>query len=92
MAAKRAAEIFAHEEAHALSVRGLKNLETAPASSEQKALELELQPHRGFAASILKGYSDQEVEEAMAKARALSGELGDIPQLATALFGLFTYI
>ena len=91
LATRRAAELFATAEAPALARRGLASLAGATDVPARQQVELELNLHQGFAATLLKGYSDSEVKQSMTRARELCAVLTDEPQLASALFGLFMY-
>jgi len=91
LAAQNAQRIFANHEAITLARRGLGLLEKVPDSTERTQKELSLQVTLAFALLFLHGYTVPEVQENMAKARAICGRLGSTTQLAPVLFGLWLY-
>lgn len=91
LAARRAAEVFAHREAEVLARRGLEMLVLLPDTPERARQELPLQLRLGFALSITQGYAVWETGKTMARARELCQQLGESPQLFPALWGLCVY-
>lgn len=91
VAAKNAAQIFAYQEAVLLARRGLELLKALPESPESARQELMLQITLGGLLIVTKGGGVLEVEEAYARARALCQQVGDTPELFTALRGLSEY-
>jgi serine/threonine protein kinase/tetratricopeptide (TPR) repeat protein len=91
LAAQRAADVFAHDEAAALARRGLKLLETLSDSPERTQKELLLQLTIGFSLSITKGTATPEMGESMNRARGICEQIGDSPQLFPVIWGLWAY-
>jgi tetratricopeptide (TPR) repeat protein len=91
LAAKKAADIFAFEEALVLGRRALDALRTLPDAPEQRRRELGILMTMGVPASATKGYSGVEVKEIYDRARILSLEFDETDQLARALYKLFTF-
>jgi tetratricopeptide (TPR) repeat protein len=87
-AARNASEVFANQEAGALAQRGLKMLRLLPESNQRGKQELTLQMMLGQSLMVARGYAVPEVERAFVRARELSLELGEIPQLFRAEFSL----
>ena len=90
-AARNAAKVFANEEASVLARRGLAQLAKVEESPERQARELSLQSVLGTSLAATQGYAAQDVLVAMARARVLAEELGQQPQLAPVIWGLFAY-
>ena len=80
-----------YQEAANLFAQALELLKQAPASSQRNEQELALQIALGIAHSVTKGFASPQVEHAFARARALCQQVGAVPQLFPALWGLFYY-
>jgi tetratricopeptide (TPR) repeat protein len=91
IAATHAASIFAHHEAIALARRSMAMLERLPLSGERLARELASQITVGFSTATGFGYAMPDVVTALDRARQLAEQLGEHPQLAPALWGLWAY-
>jgi tetratricopeptide (TPR) repeat protein len=91
VAARNAAKVFANEEAAVLARRGLAQLAKVDESPERQSRELSLQSVLGTSLAATQGYAAPEVLVAMARARVLAEELGQHPQLAPVIWGLFAY-
>ncbi len=91
VAARNAARVFAIQEAATLARRGLAMLAKVEESPERKNRELSLQSVLGTSLAASQGYAAPEVLVAMARARVLAEELGQQPQLAPVIWGLFAY-
>jgi tetratricopeptide (TPR) repeat protein len=81
----------ASEEAAALARRALGLLESLPETGERAGQEIALQLMLGMARMNLGGYSDPVAGKALARARDLCRQVGDVPQLAFALMGLWGF-
>ncbi len=90
-AARNAARVFAIREAAVLARRGLGLLAKVEESPERQNRELSLQSVLGTSLAATQGYAAPEVLVAMARARVLAEELGQQPQLAPVIWGLFAY-
>ncbi len=82
---------FAHVEAHRHVTRGIDLLSAYPDPSTRIQHELNLHLMLGRALTVLKGYTDPEVERAYARTAELSQQMGDAPQFFTALHGLWAF-
>jgi predicted ATPase len=71
----------ANQEAAVLARRALGLLEKLPASAERIGQEIALQQLLGMARMFIAGYSDPIAGKAMARARDLCRQVGDVPQL-----------
>ncbi len=91
LAARNAARVFAIQEAAMLARRGLSMLAKVEESPERKNRELSLQSVLGTSLAASQGYAAPDVLVAMARARVLAEELGQQPQLAPVIWGLFAY-
>ena len=91
LAARRAAQVFAHEEAILLSRRGLKLLQTLPATPKRDGRELELLMTLAPALSVTKGFSTDALEEVFTRARELCRRTEDSTQLFPVLYGLSSF-
>ncbi len=91
IAARNAARVFAVQEASVLARRGLALLAKVEESPERQNRELSLQSVLGTSLAATLGYAAPEILVAMARARVLAEELGQQPQLAPVLWGLFAY-
>ena len=90
-AGERAVRLSAHEEAVALFTGALRLLDTLPDPSEHSQLELDLRIALGYASIVFKGSAAPEVGRAFARARELSYQLEETPQLFHLLWGLWTF-
>ncbi|MEO8577220.1 MAG: protein kinase [Gemmatimonadales bacterium] len=90
-ASRNAARVFANQEAAVLARRGLGLLAKVEESSERQRRELSLQSILGSSVAATQGYAAPEVLVAMARARVLAEELGQQPELAPVIWGLFAY-
>jgi serine/threonine protein kinase/tetratricopeptide (TPR) repeat protein len=91
LAARNAARVFATQEAAMLARRGLAMLAKVEESPERMNRELSLQSVLGTSLAASQGYAAPDVLVAMARARVLAEELGQQPQLAPVIWGLFAY-
>ena len=91
VAARGAAKVFANQEAAVLAKRGLSLLAKVEESPERQRRELALQSVLGATLAATQGYAAPEVLVAMARARVLAEELGQQPELAPIIWGLFAY-
>jgi DNA-binding winged helix-turn-helix (wHTH) protein/predicted ATPase len=78
----QAAEMFA---------RALALLANLPPSDERDELEIALRVGRGAVLMATRGWGAPEVEDMYARARALSEQFGDTPQLFRATWGLWLF-
>ena len=90
-AGQRSLERSAYVEAAGHLTRGLEMLKTLPATPERTQHELVLHLALGEALQITKGNAAPEVEHAYTQAHALCQQVGETPELVTALFGLWRY-
>ena len=90
-AGQRAIEQSAAEEAIDHLARGLKLLEALPDTPARTEQKLALQLLLGVPLLMTKGYAALEVERTYARAWQLCRQLGDTPQQAPALFGLWLF-
>jgi predicted ATPase len=81
----------AHQEASSLLIKGLELLKTLPDTPERVHQELTLQLTLGASQLITKGYASREVEHTYSRARELCRQVGETPQLFTALGGLWQF-
>ncbi|MDB4873983.1 MAG: transcriptional activator protein [Gemmatimonadetes bacterium] len=88
LAAERASQVFAYDEAEALGHRGLAQVALLPEGPERIGLELGLSLSLGFTNLTRKGFAHPETAEHMNRARQICHMLGEIPPLAPVLFGL----
>ena len=91
LAGNKAMQLSANEEAVDHFSKGLELLKTLPASSERAQQELELQVALGAPLQALKGYGAPEVGQAYDRARELSQQIGETPELFSTLFLLWTF-
>jgi tetratricopeptide (TPR) repeat protein len=91
LASRGAAKVFANQEAAVLARRGLSLLAKVEDSPERQRRELSLQSVLGSSLAATQGYAAADVLTAMARARVLAEELGQQPELAPVLWGLFAY-
>ena len=91
LAAERAASVFAHREAVVLAKRGLGLLSSLPDTPARAGQELGLQLTLGFSVFVTNGYADPDAERSMARAREICHNLGEMPQLFPAIYGLWGF-
>ncbi len=90
-AGQRANERSAHLEAISHLTKGLEVLTHVPHTPERTQHELTLQLALGVPMLAVKGFAAPEVERAYARARALCTQMGETPQLFSALSGLYGF-
>jgi predicted ATPase/tRNA A-37 threonylcarbamoyl transferase component Bud32 len=88
LAARRAAQMFAHQEAIVLSRRALESLQGLPQTPERDGRELDLLMTLGPQLSLVKGFSALAVEDIFTRARDLCRRAEDTTQLFRVLYGL----
>jgi DNA-binding winged helix-turn-helix (wHTH) protein/predicted ATPase len=88
MAGAQAVQRSAHHEAFQHLTRGLALLATLPETPARTQRELDLQIALGPVLIAIKGAGAPEVEQTYARARALCAQVGETPQLVSALRGL----
>ena len=87
-AGERAVARSANGEAERHLVAGLELLATTPASPDRSRRELMLQARLGPVLVATRGYGSPSATRAYARAEALCEEVGEAPELLTALHGL----
>src|SRR5262249_4932284 len=87
-AGKNAVRRSAHQEAITHFTRGLDILATFPDTPERRQHELALQVALGVPLLRTKGYAAPEIAHAYGRARELCQQIGEQPELFTALAGL----
>jgi class 3 adenylate cyclase/predicted ATPase len=90
-AGQRAVERSASAEAISHLTRGLELLRQLPEGPQRLQLELALQITLGAPLMASRGYSATDVEKVFGRARELCRQLGEHPQLFTAIRGLRTF-
>jgi predicted ATPase len=90
-AGQRAIQRSAHAEAIAHLSKGLELLKLPPDTPEGVRQELGLQTALGSALMVAKGWGAPEVEHVYARARALSQQVGESPELFPVLWGLWRF-
>jgi predicted ATPase len=90
-AGQQASNRSAHVEAVSHFTTGIELLKTLPETPEHTQQCLTLHIALGAALQITKGYAAPEVEQAFTQARALCHQVGETPQLAPVLFGLWGF-
>jgi predicted ATPase len=90
-AGERAVERSANVEAIGPLTRGLELLKTLPVTPERTQQELTLQITLGVPLIHIKGYAAPEVERTYTRARGLCQQVGETPQLFSALWGLWLF-
>jgi predicted ATPase len=90
-AADQAVAGSAHAEAIGHFEKGLAVLNALPETPERAPQEIELQRGLGAALSVTKGYSAPEVEQPLARARALCQQIGDTGLIFPVLFDLWSF-
>jgi predicted ATPase len=88
---ERATQRLANLEAIAHLTKGLELLKTLPDTPERAQQELLLQTALGPALMVTKGLAAPEVGQAYTRARELSQQVGETPQLLPVLFGLWRF-
>jgi predicted ATPase len=91
LAARNAAQVFAHREAVTLARRGLDLLKSVSESGERSQQELKLEITLGVSLMASKGYAAPEVEKAYLRARQLCLELGETKRLFPVLWSLWVF-
>jgi tetratricopeptide (TPR) repeat protein len=89
LAAKKAAGVFAYEEALMLGRRALGMLRALPDTPQSRRRELDVLMVMGVPATATRGYANREVQEIYDRASALCVEFHETGQLALALWRLF---
>ncbi|MEM7343525.1 MAG: adenylate/guanylate cyclase domain-containing protein [Chloroflexota bacterium] len=90
-AGQRAIQRSANLEAIDHFTQGIELLESLPSSPEVLMQQLKFQIILGTPLLMVKGYAAPDVEKAYARAWQLCQQLGEVPQLASALFGLWVF-
>ena len=90
-AGQGAVQRSANSEAISHLTTGLQLLKTLPASSERLQKELLMQITLGVPLTATKGYADPEVGAVFERARVLSQQIGETPELFMVLFGLWGF-
>ena len=90
-AGQRAIERSANVEAISHLTKGLEVLKTLPETPERNQQELTLQLALGAPLLMIKGHAAPEVEHAYTRAQELCQQVGDSPQLFSALVGLWRF-
>jgi class 3 adenylate cyclase/predicted ATPase len=90
-AGQRAIERSANIEAISHLKKGLELLKTLPSTPECTQQELALQLALGSPLLMIKGHTAPEVEQAYTRAHELCQQMGDSPQLFSALEGLWRF-
>ncbi len=90
-AGQRAVDRSAYAEAISHLSKGLALLKTLPETEKRHSQELNLQTPLGLAFMATKNYAAAEVGLAYTRARELCRQVGETPQLATVLDGLWIF-
>jgi DNA-binding winged helix-turn-helix (wHTH) protein/predicted ATPase len=90
-AGQRSMERSAYVEAVAHLTKGLEVLKTLPDTPRRTQDALTLHIALGAALLVTKGHAAPEVEDAYTQAHALCQQVGETPQLAQVLFGLWRF-
>jgi class 3 adenylate cyclase/tetratricopeptide (TPR) repeat protein len=90
-AGERSVDRSAYVEAISHLSKGLELLKTLPETMEHLYQELNLQTPLGLAFMATKWYGAPEVGKAYTRARELCRQLGETPQLAQVLYGLWIF-
>lgn len=91
IAGQKAVQRSANAEAVSHLTKGLELLRTLPESSERSQQELVLQLAIGTPLIATKGFASPEVGKVYARARELSQQAGEAPQLFPVLWGLWVF-
>lgn len=89
--ANKAIRRFAYREAAGLARRGIELIAKLPDSPERVNESLCLHLTLGVPLSAIEGYASPNVGRIYLKARDLSDQLGDTPDIAEVLWGLWTF-
>ena len=90
-AAENAIRRFAYREAVGLARRGLELLPRLPDDRERVEQELCLQLTLGVPLIAIEGYAAPDVGDVYCRARELSRQLGETPDISEVLWGLWTF-
>jgi predicted ATPase len=90
-AGEHASDRSAHLEAVSHFTTGIELLKTLPETSEHTQQALTLHIALGAALIITKGHAAPEVEHTYTQAQALCQQVGETPQLAQVLYGLWRF-
>jgi predicted ATPase len=90
-AGQQASDRSANAEAISHCTTGLELLKTLPETPERTQQALALYIALGAALLVAKGHGAPEVEHTYTQARALCQQVGETPQLAPVLFGLWRF-
>ena len=90
-AGRRAVQRSANAEAITNLAKGIELVKTLPDAAERNRQELMLQAELSAPLIAVRGYGHPEVEQACLRARELSRQVGETPQLFSVLLGLLTY-
>jgi len=90
-AGQRAIERSANAEAVGHLTRGLELLNSLPESDQPRERELDLQLALGTTLLMTEGHISTRVEHAYSRARGLCQQIGDSPELFTAMVGLWRF-
>ncbi len=90
-AGNRAVKLSANEEATGHFSQGLELLKGLPDTPERTGRELGLQVPLAVALMNLRGYGDSEVGQAYTRAHELCNQIGETPQIAPVLNGLWSF-
>lgn len=91
LAAVQATHVSANTEAVALARRGLDALTMLPDTPERAQRELQLRTTLGPALMMTVGWGAPEVEAIYLRTRELCQQIGEAPQLFSAIYGLWGY-
>jgi predicted ATPase len=90
-AGRRAIERSANQEAVGHLTRGIASLKTLEATPARLQQELECQTALGTALMATRGFAAPEVAQAYSRARELCQQVGEAPQLFSALWGIWYF-
>ena len=90
-AADNAMRRFAYREAVALARKGIELIKKVPDSPDRLAQELCLHLTLGVPLVAIEGYASPNVGSVYLRARELQRQLGDTPDVAEVLWGVWTY-
>jgi predicted ATPase len=91
IAARNAAEVYAHQEAVELARRGLELLRQTPDTPERDRRELRLQLTLGMQLQVTQGFAAAAAEPTYTRGRELCHRLQDNEELFAVLWGLWLY-
>jgi predicted ATPase len=89
--AQQAMQRCSYSEAIEYVSDGLIRLKALPDDAERRAYELSLQITLGASLVTTKGWAAPEVERAFSRAQALCSRMGEVPQLAPVLYGIWGF-